>query len=242
MVSSSLLSASHTILSCPRRSQNTIAFTQSYLLTGGENGVCYVWSVKPSATTVGGAGWGVEKVAELNQQTGPIKALSLHPSKDWCASSSDDGSCVVWDLKSLKYIGLVSSLSLSLSHTHTGRSNAQPTVSLAVLSQQRPLLQRRARLSSVEGQCTSPVLLTPPSPPSGSLVMERPYSLSSVPELDHLTSFGAVSSTLRSPHPPSLRWSLEEQDLKAEKGKQLATDPTDSLKSTSLHLTLAPMA
>jgi WD40 repeat protein len=80
-----------------------------------------VWSIKAKAAVA--AGWGVEKIAELNQQTGPIKALSLHPSKDWCASSSDDGSCVVWDLKSLKYIGLVlpscPCLSLSLSLTHT---------------------------------------------------------------------------------------------------------------------------
>lgn len=98
------------------RRQNSILFAKNYILTGGENGVCYVWGVKRV-----GESWEVEKIRELKQQSGPIKSFSMHPSKEWVASASDDGTCVIWDLKSLKYIGLVN---LILPLSHISRSDA----------------------------------------------------------------------------------------------------------------------
>lgn len=70
-----------------------ILFVKDFIITGGENGVCYVWSMKRSNLD-----WEVEnliiiiinsfilkvtKVKELKEHNGPVKSLSSHPTNDW---------------------------------------------------------------------------------------------------------------------------------------------------------------
>jgi len=94
---------------------NCIAIISSGLVvTGGDDGVCRIWSVDFSgngteSSDAGGASssssssssssWTATLEVELKKHTGPIMALSLHPSEPLLCSASKDGSCIMWNLK-----------------------------------------------------------------------------------------------------------------------------------------------
>ena len=67
---------------------------QDVLITGGNDGCLRIWSIEPKEDDV----FTFPLLSTLKGHRGAILKVNAHPSRNWVASASDDGSFKVWDI------------------------------------------------------------------------------------------------------------------------------------------------
>ena len=69
------------------------------VLTGGDEGVCRLWGLdRPDGSGAVGSPWKHTMLKEFKGHSGPVMAISVHPSLQLFCSGSRDGTFKVWDM------------------------------------------------------------------------------------------------------------------------------------------------
>jgi WD40 repeat protein len=76
-------------------SVNTVLLGSRFIITGGEDGICKMWSI--SVEDDDSDVWTAKLVREMKGHEGPIMALSRHPTRPWVVTASKDGTCRMFD-------------------------------------------------------------------------------------------------------------------------------------------------